>query len=571
MASVADVEAEIGWAAAKELVLDAYGSFSGELADTARRFFDGAWIDAAARPGKRPGAFCAYTVPSHHPYLLLNWTARRRDVLTLAHELGHGLHAYLAREQGVFHQTTPLTLAETASVFGETVTFGRLLERGHRSAGAARAARVEPRGPDRNRVPADRDEPVRGRDPQRAARRGRAVGRPHRRAVGRHRSTTCSATRSRSPTATARGGRTSRTSSATPGYVYAYAYGQLLALSVYAQYEARGADFVPQYLDLLRAGGSMSPEELGKLVDVDLADPGFWDRGLDIIERRLDETTHAKPPSARRGRASRMTTASSSGAPATSARPRCGASSAIPTSSSSGVWVHSADKAGKDAGELCGLAPTGVLATNDADALLALDADCVWYTATADLRPTDAINDMARILASGKNVVSSSVVAAVWPAAPRARDARAARRRVPRPGGVSCFTSGIDPGWANDILPLLLTGTCENVEHLRVMEIVNYKHYEQPTVLFDTMGFGQALDAKPLLLIPGVLSFAWGGVVKVLAAGLGVEIDELREVHERRPAPEKIDLGFGVIEEGTTAAMRFEVQGDRRRRAAHRA
>ncbi len=112
----------------KELVLDAYGSFSGELADTARQFFDNAWIDAPARPGKRPGAFCAYTVPSHHPYLLLNWTSRRRDVLTLAHELGHGLHAYLAREQGVFHQTTPLTLAETASVFGETVTFGRLLE-----------------------------------------------------------------------------------------------------------------------------------------------------------------------------------------------------------------------------------------------------------------------------------------------------------------------------------------------------------------------------------------------------------------------------------------------------------
>ena len=93
------------------------------------------------------------------------------------------------------------------------------------------------------------------------------------------------------------------------------------------------------------------------------------------------------------------------------------------------------------------------------------------------------------------------------------------------------------------------------------MEIVNYATYAQPTVLFDTMGFGQPLDATPLLLIPGVLSFAWGGTVKALAAGLGVEIDELREVHERRPAPEKIDLGFGVVEEGTTAAMRFEVQG----------
>ncbi|MCU1468256.1 MAG: diacylglycerol kinase [Actinomycetia bacterium] len=225
-----------------------------------------------------------------------------------------------------------------------------------------------------------------------------------------------------------------------------------------------------------------------------------------------------------------------------------------------GVWVHSADKAGRDAGELCGLPPTGVLATNDVDALLALDADCVSYTATADLRPMDAINDMARVLRSGKNIVSSSVVAAIYPAhlEPAMRkplDDACAEAEV------SCFTSGIDPGWANDALPLLLAGTCEDVERLRVMEIVNYKDYEQPTVLFETMGFGKALDAKPLLLIPGVLSFAWGGVVKVLADGLGVEIEELREVHERRPAPEKIDLGFGVIEEGTTAAVRFEVQG----------
>jgi 4-hydroxy-tetrahydrodipicolinate reductase len=200
-----------------------------------------------------------------------------------------------------------------------------------------------------------------------------------------------------------------------------------------------------------------------------------------------------------------------------------------------------------------------VLATNDAEALLASDADAVCYTATADLRPQDAVKDMARILAAGKNVVSSSVVAAVWPGHLEP-SMRAPLDDACTTGGVSCFTSGIDPGWANDILPLLLTGTCEDIEHLRVMEIVNYKDYEQPTVLFDTMGFGQALDAKPLLLIPGVLSFAWGGTLKMLAAGLGVEIDELREVHERRPAPEKIDLGFGVIEQGTTAAMRFEVQ-----------
>ena len=128
MASVASSDEEFGWNEARALVLDAYASFSPELAAVAERFFDESWIDAPMRPGKRPGAFCAYTVPSQHPYLLLNWTARRRDVLTLAHEMGHGLHAYLAREQGVFHQSTPLTLAETASVFGETVTFGRLLD-----------------------------------------------------------------------------------------------------------------------------------------------------------------------------------------------------------------------------------------------------------------------------------------------------------------------------------------------------------------------------------------------------------------------------------------------------------
>jgi hypothetical protein len=225
-----------------------------------------------------------------------------------------------------------------------------------------------------------------------------------------------------------------------------------------------------------------------------------------------------------------------------------------------GLWVHSADKAGKDAGELAGLAPNGVLATNDVDALLALDADAVCYTATADLRPGEAIKDLARILASGKNVVSSSVVSMIYP--PHLEPAwHKSLDDACKAGNTSCFTSGIDPGWANDLLPFVLTGACEYVDQLRVMEVVNYATYAQPTVLFDTMGFGQALDSKPLLLLPGVLSMAWGGVVKVLAAGLGVEIDELREVHERQPAPRKIDLGFGVVEEGTTAAMRFEVQG----------
>jgi oligoendopeptidase F len=127
-ATVATDEASFDWAEGCELVLDAYGSFSTEMADVVRTFLDQPWIDAPVRPAKRGGAFCAYTVPSHHPYLLLNWTSKRRDVLTLAHELGHGIHAWLSRPQGVFQRDTPLTLAETASVFGETVTFGRLLD-----------------------------------------------------------------------------------------------------------------------------------------------------------------------------------------------------------------------------------------------------------------------------------------------------------------------------------------------------------------------------------------------------------------------------------------------------------
>jgi 4-hydroxy-tetrahydrodipicolinate reductase len=225
-----------------------------------------------------------------------------------------------------------------------------------------------------------------------------------------------------------------------------------------------------------------------------------------------------------------------------------------------GLLVHSEAKAGKDAGELCGLPATGVLATNDVDAILALDADCVCYTATADLRPAEAIKDMARIAASGKNIVSSSMVAMLYP--PHVEPGmRQPLEDACAQAGVSCFTSGIDPGWANDLLPLVLTGTCEDVETLRVMEIVNYEHYEQPEVLFETMGFGKPLDSKPLLLIPGVLSFAWGGVIKALAAGLGVEIEEMKEVVERRPAADKIDLGFGIIEEGTQGALRFEVQG----------
>jgi oligoendopeptidase F len=292
MASVGGAESEVGWSAAKDLVLDAYASFSPELADAARDFFDNPWIDAPARPGKRPGAFCAYTVPSHHPYLLLNWTARRRDVLTLAHELGHGLHAYLAREQGVFHQSTPLTLAETASVFGETVTFGRLLDTV--SDPAERLTLLAANLEDQIATVFRQIAMNRFEDAMHTARREEGELSVER--FGELWAGTQTAMFGDAVEVT-EGYRTWWSYIphfiATPGYVYAYAYGQLLALSVYARYEQEGSGFVSSYLDLLRAGGSKSPEELGAMVGVDLADPGFWDRGLDIIQRRLDATVEA--------------------------------------------------------------------------------------------------------------------------------------------------------------------------------------------------------------------------------------------------------------------------------------
>jgi hypothetical protein len=225
-----------------------------------------------------------------------------------------------------------------------------------------------------------------------------------------------------------------------------------------------------------------------------------------------------------------------------------------------GLWVHSDNKVGVDAGELCGLSPAGISATNDDDAILALDADCVAYNATADLRPGEAVQDLCRILASGKNVVSTSVVPLIHPKSGE-RSWVDALEKACAEGGTSCFTSGIDPGFANDLLPIALLDACESVRSVRVMEILNYDTYDQATVLFDTMGFGQALDATPLLLFPGALTLAWGGVVNAIAEALGVEVEEIKEVSERQPAPERFSIPAGTVEAGTTAALRFEVQG----------
>lgn len=227
-----------------------------------------------------------------------------------------------------------------------------------------------------------------------------------------------------------------------------------------------------------------------------------------------------------------------------------------------GVWVSNPAKAGRDAGELAGLGRRlGVLASQDAEALLALRPDCVVHAAMTDNRLAEAVADLRRMLRAGCNVVSSGPVFLQYPhgVVPEplideiAEDARA--------GGASLWVNGIDPGFANDRLPLALTSISERIDQVRCLEILNYASYDQPTVLFDIMGFGKPLEDTPLLLTPGILTTAWGSVVRQLAAGLDVTLDGIEEHHERLPAPETFQVSAGTIERGSTAALRFEVRG----------
>jgi oligoendopeptidase F len=298
MAAVTADEVSYSFAAGREIVLDCYSSFSPELGDLAKGFFDGHYIDAPVRPAKRGGAFCASAVPSAHPYVLLNYTSQRRDVLTLAHELGHGVHFALAARQGVFHQGTPLTLAETASVFAETVVFGRLLAED--SSPASRLALLASNLEDTiatvfRQVAMNRFEDLvhterRERGELSVERFGELWTESQEELLGDSVEITDGYRAWWSYVPHFIG---------SPGYVYAYAYGQLLALSVYERYEQQGPELVPRYLEMLAAGGSKSPEELGKIVGIDLADPGFWEAGLDLVERQLQDAEAAAEASGR--------------------------------------------------------------------------------------------------------------------------------------------------------------------------------------------------------------------------------------------------------------------------------
>ncbi|HTU13609.1 MAG TPA: M3 family oligoendopeptidase [Solirubrobacterales bacterium] len=287
MAAIATDDEKIEWDEGRRIVQEAFSSLAPEAGDVVERFFEGRWIDAPPGPNKRGGAFSASTVPSVHPYVMLNYTDKRRDVLTLAHELGHGLHQSLAGRQGIFHQDTPLTVAETASVFAEELVFGRLLEA--------------------EKDPASRlgllSESVEGQ----IATIFRQI------AMNQFEDRVHTARRTEGELSVERFGEIWTETQVellgdsvevtegygswwsyvphfigSPGYVYAYSYGQLLALSVYRLYEERGDEIVPGYLEMLASGGSKSPEELGKLVGVDLADPAFWDNGLDLVAGQIE-------------------------------------------------------------------------------------------------------------------------------------------------------------------------------------------------------------------------------------------------------------------------------------------
>jgi 2,4-diaminopentanoate dehydrogenase len=227
------------------------------------------------------------------------------------------------------------------------------------------------------------------------------------------------------------------------------------------------------------------------------------------------------------------------------------------------VVVHSDAKAGRDAGELCGIAPVGVVATQDPAPMLAGDADTVVYAAGANLRPLEAVEDMVSILRASKNVVSCSVVPLVFPDAPGPEHAAFTDplRQAALDGGVSFFTTGIDSGFANDVLPLVLSGVARVIESVRVTEMFNYATYPDKAAVYEILGFGKPPEFTAFAATPGVFTFGWGPVLHQLATGLGVKIDHIEESNERVPASESFDTPTGHIAAGTIAAMRSTLTG----------
>jgi 4-hydroxy-tetrahydrodipicolinate reductase len=227
-----------------------------------------------------------------------------------------------------------------------------------------------------------------------------------------------------------------------------------------------------------------------------------------------------------------------------------------------GHIVSSDSKAGKDVAELAELdVPTGVIASNNIDEVLALKPDCVCYTAHSETRMMEAADDQARCLRQGINVVASSLFMLQHPDNPDASFLGDPLKAACLEGSSTCFNNGIDPGFANDTMPLVFTGLSEHWKSIRMQEIINYATYEQEDTIREVMGFGHPIDHECMLFAPGALSMGWGGAVRSVAAGLGVELERVYEVHERLPLEADTENAMGVFKKGTTGAMRFEVRG----------
>ncbi len=281
-------EGQYHWDQARDMVLKAYGQFHPQMSEIAGKFFTESWIDAAPAPGKRGGAFSAYTVPSAHPYVFMNYTGTARDVMTLAHELGHGVHQYLAREQGLLQQHTPLTTAEMASTFGEMLVFSDFMAREDdaRIQLAMLAHKIE-----------DTFATVFRQISMNRFEHGMHTAR---RDEGELSSERLSEIWMESQRAMFTDSVEMTDNYAiwwsyvphflhTPGYVYAYSFGELLVMALFARYQQEGDGFAPRYLDVLRAGGSDWPEKILAPLGVDLTDPAFWQEGLGEIEALVQQ------------------------------------------------------------------------------------------------------------------------------------------------------------------------------------------------------------------------------------------------------------------------------------------
>jgi oligoendopeptidase F len=287
-ASLAKADSSFRWEQAKDIVLTAFGAFSEDMGAIAEEFFDNRWIHAPALPGKRSGAFATPTIPSAHPYVFVNFTGINRDITTLAHELGHGIHMYLSRPKGVLEAGTPLTTAEMASVFAEMLVFNDLM------------SREQDRNVKISMLASKIEDTFATVFRQVSMNRFENAIHTARRTEGELSSERITELWLGTQRAMFGDSVTLRDDYGlwwsyiphfinTPGYVYAYAFGELLVLALFNKYKQEGPTFVPKYLEVLSMGGADRPENILSIAGVDLTDPNFWSQGLNTIESMVSE------------------------------------------------------------------------------------------------------------------------------------------------------------------------------------------------------------------------------------------------------------------------------------------